>query len=287
MTRITASILVLVATAAIGCNQERNESIRLMNQGIKYYQMKKLSQAVDFFGQASLKDPKNHAALFYKGLIEYSKLGELAKGEQDLRKAIEIKADEAQYHYHLGLVLMGKEQWRQAVETLENAIKLREGHAESHIRLGMTFERLEKFDRAQEEYRRAVKLDPRKPEGYNALGNLYRRFDQFSHAVQVFKNGIENNPDWGRNYADLGVVYQALKRYDDAIDQFKKALTLDQGDAGIIFNLGMAYYNSDDRTAALRNLKMYLSHKGAAEDPIRIRVAENMIMRLEAGKTAQ
>ena len=100
-------------------------------------------------------------------------------------------------------------------------------------------------------------------------------------------SGIENNPAWGRNYADLGVVYQALKRYDDAIDQFKKALVLDQGDAGIIFNLGMAYYNSDDRSAALRHLKMYLSHKGAAEDPIRIRVAENMIARLEAGRSAQ
>ncbi len=71
MIRTLAFLLPAVFVVG-GCNQDRNESNRLMNQGIKYYKMKKLSRAVDFFGQASLKNPKNHAALFYKGLIEYS-----------------------------------------------------------------------------------------------------------------------------------------------------------------------------------------------------------------------
>ena len=278
------SALLLLAT---GCNQHRNESIRLMNQGIAAAKRDKATAAVDFLGQATLKDPKNHKAFFYKGLVQYQKLGELAKGEADLRRAIEIDATDLDYHYHLGLVLLGKKEWVQAVDAFEHAIKLQADHSESHIRLGVALEHLEKFDRAQESYHQAVKLDPRRPEGYNSLGNLYRRFEKLSHAAQVFKNGIENNPTFARNYADLGVVYQALKRYDDAIAQFRKALELDRGDSGILFNLGMAYLSSDDRSAALRHLKRYLSHKNAGEDPIRIRVAQNMIARLEAGQTPQ
>ncbi len=277
----------LLLALLVGCNQDRNESIRLMNKGIMAFKANKLSAAVDLLGQATLKDPKNHRAFYYRGLVEYQKLGEMGKGEASIRSAIQVKGDEADYHYHLGHIQTAKKDWQAAVSAFEQSIKLREAHAESHIRLGQCLERLEKYDRAQEEYHRAVKIDPRMPEGYNALGNLYLRFEKFSQAVQVFKNGIENNPQFARNYADLGVAYQALKRFDDAIKQFKLALQLDPGDAGVLFNMGMAYYNTDDRAAALQNLKSYLSRKSSVEDEVRIRVAQSMIARLEAGSAPE
>ncbi len=269
-----------------GCNQERNESIRLMNKGIAYYKRDKIVEAIDHFAQAAQVDPSNDRAFFYQGLLQYQKRGDFDDARKSIQRAIEINGDDFEYHYHLGVVLSRAEQWKQAVDAFAQAIKLKADHAESHLRQGMALEQTGQYDRAQEAFVAAVKADPRLPETYNALGNLYRRFDQMSHAAQVFKNGIENNPQFALNYHDLGLVYQAQKRFDDAIKQFEQAQKLDPGSPSALFNLGMTYAANDDPQRAIQQLKVYLTRRTAAEDAIRVQIAQDMISRLEAAANA-
>jgi tetratricopeptide (TPR) repeat protein len=275
--------LALLVAALLGaCNQERNESIRLMNKGLGLFKQNKLTEALHQLDEAGRIDPSNERAFFYKGLIAYQKLGRLDEGEQAIRRAIEINGGDAEFRYHLGTILAKKGEWRAAISELEQGIKVDPEHAESHLRLGISLERTEQYDRAQSSYVQAIKLNPRLPEAYNALGNLYRRFDQISHAAQVFRNGVENNPAFSLNYHDLGLVYQAQKRFTDAIRQFKRAQTLDPGNAGALFNLGMTYAANDDPAAAIKELKVYLSRRTAAEDGLRVQIAQDTITRLEA-----
>lgn len=266
---------------ALGCNQERNESIRLMNQGLQAFKRDRLTDALEMLGQASDVDPTNDRAFFYQGLLYEQKLGKFGKAEELYRRALEVNPGSAEYQYHLGATLSKQQKWKEAVAAYEKSLEIDGEQAEAHLRLGMALERLERFDRAQEVYMQAVRTDPRLPETYNALGNLYRRFEQYSHAAQVFKNGIENNPSWPLNYHDLGLVYQAQKRYDDAIEQYDKVRQLDPKHSGSLFNLGMAYNATGDRAKAIGFLKLYLSRRTANEDPLRIEAAEDTLARLE------
>lgn len=276
--------LGLGALAVTGCNRERNESIKLMNQGLQAFKRDRLTEALTFLGQASDVDPTNDRAFFYQGLLYEQKLDKFGQAEESYRRAIELNGANAEYHYHLGAALAKQQKWKEAVASLEKSIELDPERAEAHLRLGMALERLEQYDRAQEVYMRAIQTDPRLPEAYNALGNLYRRFEQYSHAAQVFKNGIENNPAWPMNYHDLGLVYSAQRRFADAIGQYDKARELEPGHPGTLFNLGMAHYANGDGTKAIENLKMYLSRRTATEDPLRIEAAQDTLTRLEAAQ---
>jgi tetratricopeptide (TPR) repeat protein len=284
-----ALVLCLGASSAVitGCNQERNESIRLMNQGLQAFKHERLTDALGLLAQASDVDPTNDRAYFYQGLLYEQKLENFGRAEENYRRAIELNGGSAEYHYHLGATLAKQEKWKEAVASIEKSLELEPERAEAHLRLGMALERLEKFDRAQEVYMQAIRSDPRLPETYNALGNLYRRFEQYSHAAQVFKNGIENNPVWPMNYHDLGLVYQAQRRFDDAIAQYEKARELDPDHGGTLFNLGMAFYAAGDGAQAMNYLKMYLARRTSNEDPLRIEAAQDTLFRLEEAAKQQ
>ena len=279
---LLAGVLV-VSGLSTGCNQERNESIRLMNEGLKLYRHDRLVKAVDRLAQAASVDPTNDKALFYEGMVRYQKLGELAKGEARIRKAIELNATEYQYHYHLGAILSAQKNFPGAVGAFKKALALKGDHAESHLRLGQAQEAQDKFDLAQESYREAVKANPRMPEAYNALGTLYLRFEKYAQAAQVLRNSIENAPSFSPNYRALGLVYQAQKRYDDAIREFEKSLSLSPSDASTLFNLGMTYAANDNPEMAVRHLKRYQVQKTMTEDAVRAQIARDMITRMEAG----
>ena len=268
-------------TLVVGCNQERNESIRLMNQGLQLFKQDRLTDALSKLGQAADVDPTNDRAFFYQGLLYEQKLDKFKSAEDNYRKALELRPDSGEYSYHLGATLAKQKRWNEAVTALEQALQLDPARAEAHLRLGMSLEHLEKFDRAQEVYMKAIRTNPRLPEAYNSLGNLYRRFEQYSHAAQVFKNATQNNPDWALNYHDLGLVYQAQSRLDDAITQFEKARSLDGKHTGTLFNLGMAYHANGDKSSARRYLQLYLTRRTANEDPLRIEAAQDTLARLD------
>lgn len=274
---VLASSLTIVG----GCNQERNESIRLMNQGLQLFKRDRLTDALSKLAQAADVDPTNDRAFFYQGLLYEQKLDKFKQAEENYRRALELNPESGEYHYHLGATLAKQQRWKEAVASLEKSLQLDPTRAEAQLRLGMALEQLEQFDRAQEVYGQAIRTDPRLPEAYNALGNLYRRFEQYSHAAQVFKNAITNNPEWALNYHDLGLVYQAQSRLDDAIAQFEKARQLDGKHAGTLFNLGMAHFANGNGVAAIEHLKLYLSRRTANEDPLRIEAAQDTLARLE------
>ena len=279
-----AGFIFALMLPTMGCHQERNDSIRLMNEGLSLFKREKAYKALDLLGQAAEVDPTNHRAFYYQGLINLQKVGNPAKAEQLLRKAIAITDKNYEYHYHLGSALLENKNPRAAVEPLRSAIALRASHAQSHMRLGMAYEKIGEVDKAQEAYREAIRQNPRFPESYNALGNLYLRYEKPTHAAQVFKNGIENNPSWARNYHDLGLVYQEQKRLDEAIGNFEKSFGLDPGNLGAAFNLGMAHADKGSKRNALRYLKTYMVNRRGTEDPIRVQAAQEMIYRLETDK---
>lgn len=276
------AVLFMLGGPLAACNQERNESIRLMNEGIRLYRNQRVDRAAKLLADAVKTDPTNDRAHYFEGMIRFQKFGDAPKAEELLRKAIELNNDDADYHYQLGAVLAATERHPEAVDQFEQTLKLKPDHAEAQLRLGRSLETLERFDAAQVAYREAVKGNPRLPEAYNALGMLYFRFEQYAHAAQVLKNAVENIPDFAQNYHDLGLVYQAQHRFDDAVAQFKHAMDLEPGQASAMFNLGMTYLAQNNSSQALLMLKRYQMLKTATEDTVRAQTARDIVMRLEA-----
>jgi tetratricopeptide (TPR) repeat protein len=283
---LIAAALALSSGAVAGCNQERNESIRLMNEGIKLYRSQKVHKAVATLAEAVKADPTNDRAIYFEGMIRYQKLGQVEPGEKLLRRAVELNKQEADYHYHLGAALAIQARHREAVDLFDQCVALKGDHAEAHLRRGLSLESLERYDDAQGAYREAIKANPRLAEAYNALGTLYFRFEQYGHAAQVLRNAVQNVPEFAQNYHDLGLVYQAQKRYEDAIAQLQRAIELDPAQPAVLFNLGMTHMANDNAAEGIKQLKRYLAQRTATEDPVRSQTAKDLVARYELGEGA-
>ena len=84
------------------------------------------------------------------------------------------------------------------------------------------------------------------------------------------------------NYRDLGLVYQTQQRYSDALAQFGKALKIEPGHAGTLFNIGMTHAASGNARKGLQYLNRYTQRRSSDEDPLRFRTAERLISKLKA-----
>ena len=85
-----------------GCYQARNESIRLMSEGLKVAKGGSISSGLKLLAKAAEVDPTNHRALYYQGMLSVKRLGEMERGAQFLEAAIKIKDTNYEYFYHLG-----------------------------------------------------------------------------------------------------------------------------------------------------------------------------------------
>ena len=59
----------VLCLALLGCNQERNKSIELMNHGVEMARQKLYDRAVADLKQAVTIDPSNHLAYFNLGIV--------------------------------------------------------------------------------------------------------------------------------------------------------------------------------------------------------------------------
>ena len=273
--------LSTLAVFALGCNLQRNQSDKLVNDAVRTFKAGDTAGAIVQFNQAVTVDATNDAAYYQRGLLRAERASQPEEAIKDFEKAIELNPEAALYHYHLGKVQARLKRWPQAINAFSKAIEKNANHGESHFELGVALQSQAQFDRAQEEYIQAIKLKPRFAQPYQALGNLYARFEKYPQAIQVFKNGIENNAEFAELHHDLGVIYKNQLRYDDAITAFQAAIKLKPTFTNALFNVGIAYFDNDNAEQAIQFLKLYLARKTNDEDPLRVRTAEDTISKLE------
>ena len=98
-------------------------------------------------------------------------------------------------------------------------------------------------------YRRAFQLSPNEY-GY-CLGTALNFLQRYEAAVAVLlPQATEHQPD-AMSWFQLAVAREGIGDVQGCIDAYKQALALDEGHDRAWFNLGGAYWNSGDHTAAV------------------------------------
>lgn len=117
-----------------------------------------MRRAIDVQAETAPAAPSPHAL---------NNLGEAyrAAGEPDqaiacYRRALEIKPDYAEAHYHLGQALFDRGEAGAAVEPYRRALALKPQLVAAHHNLGMALKQLGEFDAAAECFRTVLELDP-------------------------------------------------------------------------------------------------------------------------------
>ena len=268
----------------LGCHPERSESLRLMNEGISYFNAGNIQKAIVRLKQAGRVDPTNDRAFFYQGDI----LNQMGDRLQDpkyykqaiapLNKVLKILPKDPHIFYELGVAYAGSEQIDQAIKAFDQAFeKSDESHGQSQYRKGQLLEHLERYNEAQEAYYHAIKARPSIQEAYFQLNRLYFRFGQWEHARRVIEDGLRHHTESAGLKQDLGLVFEKQKKWVDAMNAYTQAIELDADQYNFYFLRARVAYELQDFQKARQDLKKYLSTSHSAEERNQVRKARDLL----------
>jgi tetratricopeptide (TPR) repeat protein len=100
-----------------------------------------------------------------------------------------------------------------------------------------------KLEKAKAALEAAVERDSKYSAGALVnLGRVLAELGDHEAAADSFKRALQKEPDWGFAYNELGGVYRKQNKYKDAAAQFRKAVSKEENNPVILFNLGEAEF---------------------------------------------
>jgi Flp pilus assembly protein TadD len=184
------------------------------------------------------------------------------RAEAIFRELIHREDDSAIARTGLGLALIARGAWGDAVVELRKAADDDEALAATHNALGVALDHLKQSEAARWHYRRAAQLQPRSHEPLNNLGVSLLTSGDFVGASEAFEAAVRIENRDAAVWNNLGVALGRLERYGAALDAFRKA-----GDELSAWNnVGYVRYLNGDYDGALQAYERALHAAGQAEE---------------------
>jgi arylsulfatase A-like enzyme/Flp pilus assembly protein TadD len=137
-----------------------------------------------------------------------------------------------------------------------------EHDAEIWIALAQAYGKKGDLDAAISAYEKALTIDNEYVLIYTSLGeNHLSRYlktkdrASYSQSIAHFKKAIDLDPTYAPAYSGLGDLYGQVGDLIGAISYWEKALELKPDHLGILFNLGIAYFESGNKAKACESFK--------------------------------
>lgn len=235
-----------------GCSRHRQEAIILSNEADNIVDLAP-GDAIAKYEQATQLDPTNHYIL-YKLAKAYKKKEEWDKVASTLARATEVAPSFANYWFERGFALeqqaeKGTISWDEPLEPYKKCIENDPNKDECYSRLGIAYLYGDKEQEALQNFTKAIEFRPDQIGYYTRLADLYIRLGYDKEAEQVL-NAAKSmaNPSTPEDkkhlynvHTLLSGIYRDRGEIEKMVKELEAAKAVTQEDAGLLFNLGMAY----------------------------------------------
>ncbi|HEX8336075.1 MAG TPA: serine/threonine-protein kinase [Pyrinomonadaceae bacterium] len=235
--------------------------------------------SADASPRGSLVEQPRTAADFYENGTYFLSIRSYDAAVRDLRQAVAMQPDFPEAHNRLGVALMRKGQFRDAITEFQAAVSQRGGkYPTAQYNLGFVLQQQRENERAVEAYRAAIEAGGGEyPDAYYQIGSvLLETPGRAAEAAEAFRKAIEQNR--GRDpeaHYRLGFALVQQKDYDGAEAAFREAINQRGGDFAFAhYNLGLLYQQTGRTEEAIKEFETYLEQ--APRDENRHR-AENTL----------
>lgn len=158
---------------------------------------------------------------------EFARGGKLEEALEALRKAGDLRPDDGEPVFEVGLIHLKKRAPEAAVSSFTRARALGVNGYRMHKALAEAFTELERLEEALTELQGARDLDPEDPDISFQIGMTFDRLGRYDEAVEAYERAIELAPDAVAYHQSLGLTLDSAGRRKDAIKCFKRALALE------------------------------------------------------------
>lgn len=189
---------------------------------------------------------------------------QFTEAEENLRKAVVLKPDNADFLYSLGALLLQQKiaaaiseqlssgvkrprAWLiepEGLKALERAVALDPNHLKARLHLGRTYYEQNRHNLAMEQFDAVVKKDPRYPWVHSHRAVIHMNAGAVQSAIRALKAELQFHPDHTSARLDLGEAYLKAGQPRLALEQFNAAEKQDpemSGLAALHYGLAKAY----------------------------------------------
>lgn len=146
---------------------------------------------------------------------------DLQEAEQSFRQFLKLQPDDARGQLLLGYVLLKEKQYAEARELLEKSIQKGAGTPEAFYYLGLIAQGQNEDERAIEFFLKAIQLAPSFAHVHIALGATYMKLKDYTRAQQALETGVKLNPDDSKAHYNLAMLYARMKNPERAQEEMR------------------------------------------------------------------
>ncbi|PKR81482.1 hypothetical protein CW751_05370 [Brumimicrobium salinarum] len=249
------SIKIVVAkNVAIDSSGIEPAAQKAYNEGTTAFENKDYTSAILKFKQALEISPSFSQA---RSNLAYTYL---ANKEVDLAKEQFLALAEADQkadgpYYELGTIAAQKDSFALAVNFFTKAIERKANQADYFYQRGIQYFKLKNYEAAITDFSKVILINPKHADAYNDRGSAYKLSENYKKAIEDYNKAATLNKKSGNAYNNLGSLYREQKKYDRAISAYDKALMIEKDNFMALNNRGFAKFEKGDYKNALGDFK--------------------------------
>ena len=213
--------------------------------------------------------------VFLYGLI-LTDLKQFSEAGNQLRKALSLRPDDAEFHYRLAaLLLQEKMEWKatlgldkrdvstklvlgteqEALQSLETAVKLDPNHFKARLHLGRTYYEHNQHLKARRQFEVVLEEDPGYPWLHYHLSMLHSNLGDVRAAVRGLEKEIDLHPGHSQARLELGELLVKIGRYESALTHLSQVTREEVNPVDLSYAIAKAHRglgNPDQALAAAR-----------------------------------
>jgi tetratricopeptide (TPR) repeat protein len=204
--------------------------------------------------------PHDSEILYLNGVVDHA-VGDDVKAKAHLEEAVAQVPDFFYSRYHLGVVLVGLREWKEARENLEKAIALGDTDPKVHYELAMALHALGENDRATEELKQYQDLKKAEADKLEAASRAAQADGELSagnlqEAIAHYREACNIMPGDGSFKYRLAMALHKANDLDGERAQLEEAVKLDPQLAGAQKELGYLLARNGDAAGAVEHFQM-------------------------------
>ena len=186
------------------------------------------TEAMASFKLAAKENPLD-AKIYANMAIAYSKLNNFDKASEFIRKAIEIKEDDAYIQAVAGYIYMRSQNYDSAISSFLKTIDLNKDYLEAYYNLGYIYLLQERYEEAIKTLEQVVRINPRYMEVYANLGYAYIKTNNLDKAILNCKKALDIDASFLSANYNLALAFEKKRMLAEAKEQYNKVLLLKPG----------------------------------------------------------
>jgi tetratricopeptide (TPR) repeat protein len=204
----------------------KNEAA-LVNLSICYERSKRNSEKqLEVAFKIEALNPKNHKNLNLIGCLHYYD-DNYKESLKYLNRAILLYDKNPEYFMDRAKCKCFKDDYKGAEEDLNMAINLKTDDIDVYYYLGLVKDNQENYDEAMIQYRKMIAKDKNNTNALNGIANILRKTGDISEAHRIIDKAIKKEPKEGAFYGTKAAVYASANDEDNFYFYFDKALSLE------------------------------------------------------------